>query len=143
MSMPGFTAQTALGQIGTIYRVGGVHVPVYGDKAHVNVVKVGAAIGAFLAGESTNFYTNTGIPLPLGWARSGFQPIRGYVPIATTIGLASAGRLGTGLIVGGVWAVRSFLVGVAFEGGVLFGSGITAAIEPLYDQMYGPGFGCP
>jgi len=112
-------------------------VPLYGDKAHVNPVRFAAGLAA-----SADFFTRTGIPGPIKWASNGFQPLRGYVPIATTLGLASAGRIGAGVIVGVGWGVRTAVILGAFEAGVAAGSAYSAAVQPLWDPILGPGSGC-
>jgi RHS repeat-associated protein len=113
------------------------NVPLYGDKAHVNPVRFAAGVAA-----SADFFTKTGIPGPIRWAWNGFQPLRGYVPIATTLGLASAGRIGAGVIVGVGWGVKTVAILGAFEAGVAVGSAFSAAVQPLWDPIWGPGSGC-
>lgn len=112
-------------------------IPLYGDKAHVNPVRFAAGLAA-----SADFFTKTGIPGPIKWAWGGFRPLPGYVPIATTLGLASAGTVGAGVIVGVGWGIKTVVILGAFEAGVAVGSAYSAAVQPLWDPILGPGSGC-
>ncbi len=98
------------------------------------------ASGLLVSGEVARL---TGVPTILQFARSGFAPIRGYVPIAQTIGLVGATAASltvtqSAVVVGVVAVGKAVAVGVVLEAGIVTGAAINAAaVQPLLGPQLG------
>ena len=101
---------------------------------------IGFASGLIVSGEVARL---TGVPTMFQFARSGFAPIRGYVPVAQTIGLvgATAASLNvtqSAVVVGLIAAGKAAAVGVVLETGIVAGAVINAAaVQPLLGSQLG------
>jgi RHS repeat-associated protein len=98
------------------------------------------ASGLLVSGEVARL---TGVPTMFQFARSGFAPIRGYVPIAQTIGLVGATAASltvtqSAVVVGVVAVGKAVAVGVVLEAGIVTGAAINAAaVQPLLGPELG------
>lgn len=96
--------------------------------------------GLLLSGE---FARQIGVPTVWQFARSGFAPIRPFIPVAGAIGvpaasipLLTAGQ--SAVVVGGAAGVKAIITFVAFEVGVGAGAAVNAAlVQPVFGPILG------